>query len=44
LHASTLIINHPKTGEKLVLNAEILDEFKRTMNFLNLNFPAMVSD
>jgi tRNA pseudouridine65 synthase len=43
LHASTLIINHPKTGEQLVLNAEILDEFKRTMNFLNLNFPALVS-
>lgn len=38
LHAQSLRFLHPKTQEKISIEAEISSEFQRTLNFLNLKF------
>jgi len=36
LHASELSFTHPKTSERIHLKADLHDEFKRVINFLNM--------
>jgi tRNA pseudouridine65 synthase len=36
LHAQEITFNHPATGEKITIEAEISDEFKRVKEFLGI--------
>ncbi|AZA87300.1 pseudouridylate synthase [Chryseobacterium shandongense] len=40
LHAHQLIFNHPNSGEKIIINAAIDDEFKKVGDILNLDLSA----
>lgn len=40
LHAHQLIFNHPNSGEKIIINAPIDDEFKKVGDILNLDLSA----
>ncbi|MEC3877304.1 pseudouridine synthase [Chryseobacterium salviniae] len=43
LHAHQLIFNHPDSGEKIIINAAIDDEFKKVGDILNLDLSAYLS-
>lgn len=40
LHASEISFHHPITNKKMMLKADLHDEFKRTLKILSLNFPS----
>lgn len=42
LHASKLLFNHPETGEAIIINAEIQNEFKRVSEILGFKIKIRV--